>query len=78
MSKPEDTRPTAVILRGLAKAIEHLLPDHAFVVLIAPFGNDAADANYIANSPREDMIALMKEVIARLEGRAHDAPAAIQ
>lgn len=39
-----------------------------FLVLVFPFGKDGR-ANYISNARREEVIALMKEQIARFEGR---------
>ncbi|WP_062347201.1 hypothetical protein [Novosphingobium sp. CCH12-A3] len=42
----------------------------AFVMLVAEFGQiDNGRVNYISNGSREDMIAMMKEFIARAEGR---------
>lgn len=41
-----------------------------FVLLIAEFGKiDGGRVNYISNGERADMIAMMKEYIARAEGR---------
>jgi hypothetical protein len=40
----------------------------AFVVLIAEFG-DSKRCNYISNGQRADIIAMMKETIARFEGQ---------
>lgn len=42
----------------------------AFCLLITPFGEvDGNRVNYIGNASREDMIVMMKEYIARHEGR---------
>lgn len=42
----------------------------AFVMLVAEFGQiDNGRVNYISNGSRDDMIAKMKEFIARAEGR---------
>ena len=42
----------------------------AFVMLVAEFGQiDNGRMNYISNGSRDDMIAMMKEFIARAEGR---------
>ncbi|KQM21922.1 hypothetical protein ASE49_01000 [Novosphingobium sp. Leaf2] len=42
----------------------------AFVMLVAEFGQiDNGRVNYISNGTRADMIAMMKEFIARAEGR---------
>jgi hypothetical protein len=42
----------------------------AFALLIMPFGEEPdARVNYISNASREDMIAALKEFLARNEGR---------
>ena len=51
-------------------------PDTGIVVLAFPFNGPAGKrTNYIGNGKREDILAALKEVVARWEGRAHDAPA---
>lgn len=40
-----------------------------FMLAIFPFG-EGGRFNYISNSPREDMICLFKEMLARFEGQA--------
>ena len=42
-----------------------------FALLVFPFGQPDGDhrANYLSNADREDMLATMKEFIARAEGR---------
>jgi hypothetical protein len=48
-----------------------------FVILLAEFGHiDHGRVNYISNGGREDMIAMMKEFIARSEGRYAEGGAA--
>ena len=43
----------------------------AFVLLTAYFGQvDDGRVNYISNGEREDMIAMLKELLARFEGQA--------
>lgn len=45
----------------------------AFVVLTAKFGDyEGGRVNYISNGDRTDIVAMMKETIARLEGRYVD------
>lgn len=45
----------------------------AFVVLVAEFGAiDNGRVNYISNGSRDDMLSMMKEFIARAEGRYVD------
>lgn len=44
-----------------------------FVLLMAEFGRiDGGRVNYISNGERDDMIAMMKEWLARAEGRYSD------
>jgi hypothetical protein len=47
-----------------------------FALLIFPFGQPDGEhrSNYISNANREDMLATMKEFIARSEGRFHEPP----
>ena len=48
-----------------------------FVLLCAEFGQiDNGRVNYISNGRRDDMIAMMKEFIARAEGRYAEGGAA--
>lgn len=45
----------------------------AFVVLTAKFGDyEGGRVNYISNADRTDIITMMKETIARFEGRYVD------
>ncbi|ESZ88278.1 MAG: hypothetical protein Q27BB25_04435 [Blastomonas sp. CACIA14H2] len=64
------------LMQGLAEGIDGILngdtrPRHtAFVLLVSGFGQiEGGRVNYISNGSREDMIAMMKEYIARNEGR---------
>jgi hypothetical protein len=66
-------------MRAVAKAIDGFLnPDgvkrNGFALLVFPFGqpDDSHRSNYISNADREDMLATMKEFIARAEGRYAD------
>lgn len=46
-----------------------------FALLVFEFGKtDGGRVNYISNGAREDMIAAMKEWLARAEGRIADVP----
>jgi hypothetical protein len=65
-------------MNALAQAIDELFngPDQgadrkvAFVVLTAKFGDyEGGRVNYISNGERGDIITMMKELIARFEGR---------
>jgi hypothetical protein len=64
------------LMNGLAAGIDNILNGEArpkklaFVVLIAEFGQiEGGRVNYISNGERADCIAMMKEWIARAEGR---------
>lgn len=56
---------------GLAATREAGQRKIAFALLVFPFGEPSDDrrSNYISNANREDMLAAMKEFIARSEGR---------
>ena len=44
-----------------------------FVLLVAEFGRiEDGRVNYISNGEREDMIAMLREYLARVEGRYHE------
>ena len=44
-----------------------------FILLTAEFGKiDGGRVNYISNGEREDMLAMMREYLARAEGRYSD------
>lgn len=48
-------------------------PTVGFILLTAEFGKiDGGRVNYISNGNREDMIAMMREYLARVEGRYSD------
>lgn len=66
-------------MRNAMKQMEQLFPGCALVLLVAPFEAPAgARVNYIGNGKRDDIRVMMREVVARFEGRAHDAPATKQ
>ena len=45
-------------------------PTVGFILLTAEFGKiDGGRVNYISNGDREDMIAMLREYLARVEGR---------
>lgn len=67
------------LMRGLAQGIDEVLNGKkrpkrvGFILLVAEFGKiDDGRVNYISNGERADMIAMLKEYLARVEGRAHD------
>ena len=41
----------------------------AFVLLVTEFGNMKGRVNYISNGHREDIVVMLKEVVARFEGQ---------
>lgn len=46
-----------------------------FVVLVAEFGRiEGGRVNYISNGERDDMVAMLREYLARLEGRVAETP----
>lgn len=48
-------------------------PTVGFILLTAEFGKiDGGRVNYISNGEREDMIAMMREYLARVEGSYSD------
>lgn len=68
-------------LKALASGIDRILngeargPDRAngFVLLAFPFGSqDGRRVNYISNAERADMLAALKEIVARFEGRVQE------
>jgi hypothetical protein len=75
-----DHQPIEPRYRELMNEIGELLdqalnPDgvkrNGFALLVFPFGQPEGEhrSNYISNADREDMLASMKEFIARAEGR---------
>ena len=68
-------------MNAIAKAIDDTLNGEdcpkdkkktGFVLLVFPFGQvDGTRLNYISNGERGDVLASMREVIARSEGRYH-------
>ncbi|SDI96541.1 hypothetical protein [Salipiger marinus] len=55
-------------LNGRRKA--GLKPKVGFILLTAEFGKiEGGRVNYISNGEREDMIAMLREYLARVEGR---------
>lgn len=62
------------IARGLDEAFNGAGPKKiGFVLLMAEFGKiDGGRVNYISNGDRTDMIAMLKEWLARAEGRYSD------
>jgi hypothetical protein len=57
------------------QGLERIFPGCALVLLVAPFGGPpGARTNYVSNAKRGDITVFLREVLARFEGRGHDAP----
>jgi hypothetical protein len=82
---PEQEQPLEPILQEIMNDIGHIIADvlkkttagseHKYGFCLMMFGLTGGESmrmNYIANVVREDMIAAMKEFIARQEGRYFD------
>ena len=70
-------------MNALAKVIDDALngPERprkvAFTLLVTEFGQiESGRVNYISNGSREDMAVMLKELLARFEGRHPDETAA--
>lgn len=75
---PEMTPEVKAAGEALADVIAGALPpNHGFALLIFEWG-DEGNLSWISNADRDDMIATMKDFIARHEGRALDPPARTQ
>lgn len=57
----------------LGKELGNIFKPYGFSLLVFDYG-DKGRMNYISNACREDIIAAMKEFIAKHEGRYHDTP----
>ena len=69
---------TRVFLRKVAEGLDKILNGEkrghdrttGFVLLAFPFGvEEGRRVNYVSNASREDMLAALKEIVARFEGR---------
>jgi hypothetical protein len=65
-------------MRGLARALDQVFNGGlkgkdrptGFVLMVFPFGDTSGRCNYISNGAnRDDVVTLMKEMIARFEGQ---------
>ena len=70
-------------MQDLAEVLDHVLNGDlrgkrrttGFVLLVFPFGSSDGRCNYMSNgASRADIVTLMREQIARFEGRATDEP----
>ncbi len=72
----KDTRD---MLQGAMSGLTKVFPGCGVVLLVFPQdGKEGERTNYVSNCSREDIKAAMREVLARWEGRAHDAPSGKQ
>jgi hypothetical protein len=69
------------LMQGIASALDTGLNGSArpkrvaFVVLTANFGDfEGGRVNYVSNAERADIIVMLKELLARWEGRYDEAP----
>ena len=75
---------TEAVMQGLASGIDGILNGdqedplntgrkYGFVLLVAEFGDVAEGrVNYVSNGDKVTMVAMLKEDLARLEGRYQD------
>ena len=79
-----DRKHTEVVMQGLGRGIDGILNGdredplntgrkYGFVLLVAEFGDIAEGrVNYVSNGDKASMVAMLKEYLARLEGRYQD------
>lgn len=66
---------TGKAMQETMRALVDLFPGCAITLLISPFNApEGARTNYVSNANRADMLVALKEIVARFEGRGHDAP----
>lgn len=86
MSRQEIQEEHQQQMKALATAIDELLNlDRSnrtvgFVLLVYPLNSSERSdrINYLSNSRREDVLVALKELVARFEGRAMEAPEVVQ
>lgn len=70
-----DLTETTAMMQAIAKVVDEVFNGQGpkkvgFVLLIAPFdGPEGARTNFVSNSKREDVLVMLKEVVARFEGQ---------
>lgn len=70
---------SADLMQAVMERLVGVFPGCAVAVLVAPFDAPKdARVNWVSNGKREDMLVMMKELIARFEGRVQDTPEAPQ
>lgn len=67
---------------GVAKGIDELFNGNVmparigFALMVFPFNTTDGRCNYVSNAKPEDMLVVLKEQVARLEGRLQEAKVA--
>lgn len=62
-------------MNALAEGISEVLGGLGFALLVFELNKvEGGRVNYISNAKREDMLAAMREFVARAEGRVHESP----
>lgn len=74
------TQGTKAMMQAIAQGLDDTLngaelpKKNGFVVLLFPFDQvEGARTNYVSNCDRKDIIAALKEVVARFEGQPHQS-----
>lgn len=59
---------TRKIMNDIGDSVKKKLPDgFGFFVLVFPFNDDEARANYVSNANREDVVRVMEETVMRFK-----------
>lgn len=74
MSRLEAHRKAEAALQDIARTIEGVLPDGVVFTLITYTVGEGGYSAYVSNGHRDDMIASLKETVARLESRTTSGP----
>lgn len=70
---------TEQTLQRAMEALVQVFPDAGIVLLVAPFGGRPGQRVIcISNGERENIIVLLKELLAHWEGRLQEAPSTKQ
>lgn len=63
---------TRLLLNSIMAALEEKLKGCAIILVISP--PKAEQSCYVSNVPRENACLVLKALVAKFEGRMHDAP----
>lgn len=67
------------MMNAIARAIDDVLngkgkeKEYGFILMVFPFREHGGLCNYISNAKREDVVVLLREQLARFEGRVTKA-----